>query len=180
MRFLLRLGQRGKALDKALFGAIEQKDDVAVAAALKAGADPNARAELLDSQDVTPLMLAAWQCVPTSIGLQLLTAGAQVNSHNAGGTALHRAAWRGDLRMIALLFKHGADVRAKDTSGQEPRIYALAEGHAKAQRLLDWLDSLTRLNLHGLSQVFLRSNVSLVAPGIDGVLGGMELPQGLR
>ena len=124
MRLFRRLGQKGKALDKALFDAIEQRDEAAVIAALAAGADSNARAELLGDQDVTPLMMAAWECVP-AIASRLLQAGAEIDADNAGGTALHRAAWRGDLKMIGLLVTNGASLQSKDKIGQRPRDYAL-------------------------------------------------------
>ncbi len=144
MKFFQRLGQRGKALDKMLFDAIEQSDETAVAAALASGADPNARAELLGDQGVTPLMLAAWGCLP-GIASVLLQAGAEIDAHNAGGTALHRAAWRGDLKMIALLVEHGASLQSKDKIGQRPRDYALRASQDDftpndATRFLGWLE----------------------------------------
>jgi len=47
----------------------------------------------------------------------LLTKGANVNARSdwgSGGTALHSAAWNGDLRMVKLLVAAGADVSARD------------------------------------------------------------------
>jgi len=47
----------------------------------------------------------------------LLTKGANVNARSdwgSGGTALHSAAWNGDLRMVKFLVAAGADVSARD------------------------------------------------------------------
>jgi Ankyrin repeats (many copies) len=45
----------------------------------------------------------------------LLQNGANVNARaDAGATALHSAAWNGDLRMVKLLVAAGADVNARD------------------------------------------------------------------
>jgi ankyrin repeat protein len=47
----------------------------------------------------------------------LLSQGANVNAHSdwgSQGTALHSAAWNGDLRMVKLLVEAGADVAARD------------------------------------------------------------------
>lgn len=127
--------------DKALFDAITAGDVEAVRAALRAGANPNARADLLDAKQITPLMLAAWECEP-DIGIVLLKAGAAVSDRDDGGrTALHRASWRGDLAMITLLHSAGGDLNAVDSAGNRCKEYADAEGQVRAVRLIDWLDA---------------------------------------
>ena len=94
------------------------------------------RGKVLDSE----LMDAVWNEDEARVRAAL-AGGANPNARDEkGGTSMHRAAWRGNLRIMALLFTHDADIKAKDSIGQEPKVYALAEGHWKAQRLLDWLD----------------------------------------
>ena len=70
-----------------------------------------------------------------------LASGVKPNAKDEkGSTAMHRAAWRGNLRIMAILFNQGASLKCTDAIGQTPKDYALAEGHWKAQRLLDWLE----------------------------------------
>lgn len=58
----------------------------------------------------------------------LLACGANPNARAAGAsgqTALHSAAWNGDLRMVELLVSHGADISAVDREhGSTPRTWA--------------------------------------------------------
>ncbi|XP_051999064.1 ankyrin repeat domain-containing protein 50-like isoform X1 [Xyrauchen texanus] len=53
-----------------------------------------------------------------------------------GRTALHVAAWQGDLEGIELLLKYGADVNAQDLDGRTPLHSVAWRGHAAAGRLL--------------------------------------------
>jgi hypothetical protein len=107
------------------------------------GADPNA----MDKNWQTPLMAAAFtgndevvriliahkanvnigskfgntalmEARGLSVVKQLLSAGAAVNDKNIKGrTALHWAAWRGDLEVVKALIEAGASVNAKDDQG---------------------------------------------------------------
>lgn len=100
----------------------------AFAALLKRGADPSARA----NDGVTPLHLAA-KCRSensTAIAVLLMkTRQSMVHDiDNIGTTALHQAAMGGSAKMVDLLLKHGAHVRAVDYSGAEPLHYATQTG----------------------------------------------------
>jgi len=75
------------------------------------GADVNAKDEI---NGFTPLRLGADSDHADVVEL-LLAKGADVNaSGEDGNTALHMAAWRGDVPMAELLLDHGADVNAKN------------------------------------------------------------------
>uniref|UniRef100_A0A9J8APR5 Ankyrin repeat domain 50-like n=1 Tax=Cyprinus carpio carpio TaxID=630221 RepID=A0A9J8APR5_CYPCA len=63
--------------------------------------------------------------------------GVPLESKDAEGrTALHVAAWRGDLEGIELLLKYGADPNARDLDGRPPLHSVAWRGHAAAGRLL--------------------------------------------
>lgn len=63
--------------------------------------------------------------------------GVPLESKDAEGrTALHVAAWRGDLEGIELLLKCGADPNARDLDGRPPLHSVAWRGHAAAGRLL--------------------------------------------
>ncbi|XP_017540718.1 ankyrin repeat domain-containing protein 50 [Pygocentrus nattereri] len=53
-----------------------------------------------------------------------------------GRTALHVAAWQGDLEGISLLLRHGADPNALDSEGRPPLHSVAWRGHTAAGRLL--------------------------------------------
>jgi ankyrin repeat protein len=134
------------ARDRALFDAIARGSALRMRLALFRGADPNARAELLDSEGITPLMLAVWERNRRAVQI-LLKSGARLDAADSGGsTALHRAAFRGDLAFIAMLYSAGGTILARDKAGHLPKEYADAEGHILAVRLLDWLAAGWNLN----------------------------------
>jgi ankyrin repeat protein len=68
---------------------------------------------------------------------RLLASGADVNAKAAGGhTALHEAAFRGNLELAQLLLAHGADAAARNDDGHTPLDLAQAQGHATLARRL--------------------------------------------
>ena len=67
----------------------------------------------------------------------LLRQGADVNAADAAGrTALHRAAWRGQVAVVKLLLQAGADPHLRNRDGQTPRHEAEANGHTAVADLL--------------------------------------------
>lgn len=51
-------------------------------------------------------------------------------------TALHAAAYRGNLEGIECLRKHGADTSIRDGLGQTPTDIAIRKGHTKAADMI--------------------------------------------
>ncbi len=67
----------------------------------------------------------------------LLERGAEVNARQSGGwTALHEAASRGDVEMVRLLKRHGADKELKSEDGRTPRELAREKGHENILAIL--------------------------------------------
>ena len=68
---------------------------------------------------------------------RLLARGADVNARAAGNhTALHEAAFRGNLALAELLLAHGADATARNDDGHTALDIAQAKGHAALTRRL--------------------------------------------
>lgn len=82
---------------------------------LREGADPNTRGSGDWLRGTTPLILAA-NGNHTGTALRLLEGGADatVQDEYPGATALHFAAWHGNLELGARLLAHGADLHLKD------------------------------------------------------------------
>ena len=73
-----------------------------------------------------------------SIASKLLASGALVNEKRKGGlTALHRAAFHGDVSMVCLILKYGGEVDARDGKfGRTPLAFAAWNGHLDTVKLL--------------------------------------------
>nr|AIE16097.1 sex determining protein Fem-1 like protein [Pinctada margaritifera] len=105
---------------------------------LKKGADVTLRTRNGDS----PLYLATYGIVNSrqpdlSLITELVKAGCGVNTQNFSGyTPLHRAASKGDVRVIKALLKLGADPYLCSKSGIYPIDSALNAGHHEAVELL--------------------------------------------
>ncbi len=134
---MLLLGQFSTSVlasDEALWRSIEQDDEPAAAALLRAGrADPNARNAAQD----TPLHRAAEKNMK-ALAEALILRGADVHARSKNGeTALHLAALDADPALAELLLAAGADPLARNLDGESVLMWASLSGHiVVAQRLL--------------------------------------------
>jgi ankyrin repeat protein len=99
--------QRGLAIEPQEYARMGDKDTLA---ALVAASPDIARSDavMMGAVDFSHYDLVTW----------LLAQGANVNARTdwgSGHTALHSAAWNGDLRMAMLLVEAGADIHARDS-----------------------------------------------------------------
>jgi hypothetical protein len=81
----------------------------------------------------------------------LLSRGANVNSRPADGgmTALHSAAWEGDMRMVKLLVAAGADLDARDkehsgTPAGFARVSVTVTNNPECAAIADYLEQVAR------------------------------------
>ena len=118
------------AADADLLEAIRSGNPGPVQAALRAGADPNAR----DEAGATALMHAVVSA-PIECMRQLLNRGADVNAANsAGATALMWAG--GDTAKVRLLLDRGANPNDRARDGSTALVTASRFGNSGAMRLL--------------------------------------------
>jgi ankyrin repeat protein len=116
-----------------LCSAAERDDVAGIAAALLAGADPNA---CEGAHDAMPLQLAAYRGHVAAIAA-LLAAGAHVNGASSDGTTpLMRAVWHGHTAAIDALLAAGADVHHVNAVGQTALHWAPMWGQLDAARML--------------------------------------------
>lgn len=107
----------------------------AVDALLEARADVHARST--NGEANTALHAALAGRAGARIVSRLLARGADVNARAAGNhTALHEAAFRGNLELAQLLLAHGADATLRNDQGHTPLDLAQAHGHATVARRL--------------------------------------------
>jgi len=106
-----------------------------VAALLAAGAAVHARSA--NEMCNQPIHAAAAGSAAVAVVTQLLASGADVNAIQTGGfTALHEAAFKGDMALADLLLAHGADTGRRTDTGQTAETIAREHGHeALARRL---------------------------------------------
>jgi len=97
-----------------------------------------------------PVMMAAVDFGHHHLVRWLLGRGANVNARAAagsGGTALHSAAWNGDLAMVKLLVTAGADVTARDpehdnTPAGWAEVAITVSNNPKCRAVVDYLCAL--------------------------------------
>jgi uncharacterized membrane protein YfcA len=131
---LIQFSTRVSASEEALWRAIEQDDEAAALALVRAGGvDVKARNAAGD----TPLHRAAEKGM-RSLAESLLARGAEVNARSKNGeTPLHVAALDADASVAELLLDAGADPAAQNSDGESVLMWAALSGHiAVAQRLL--------------------------------------------
>src|SRR5262249_50409316 len=127
---------RGAAIAPQEYARIGDKDTLAALIA----ADPaiaKADAVMMGAVDFGHHDLAAW----------LLQKGANVNARTDWGsrhTALHSAAWNGDLRMATLLVEAGADIHARDpehdnTPAGWAKVAIVVTNNPRCQEVADYL-----------------------------------------
>jgi uncharacterized membrane protein YfcA len=131
---LVQFSTRVSASEEALWRAIEQDDEAAALALVRAGGlDVKARNAAGDA----PLHRAAEKGM-RSLAESLLARGAEVNARSRNGeTPLHFAALDADASVAELLLDAGADPAAQNNDGESVLMWAALSGHvAVAQRLL--------------------------------------------
>jgi uncharacterized protein len=131
---LVQFSTRVSASEEALWRAIEQDDQAAALALVRAGGvDVKARNAAGD----TPLHRAAEKGM-RPLAESLLARGAEVNARSKNGeTPLHFAALDADASVAELLLDAGADPGAQNNDGESVLMWAALSGHvAVAQRLL--------------------------------------------
>lgn len=108
-------------------------------ALLEAGAEPDVSSD--NTMRVTPLHSAAAQGdskVALRICRMLLARGADPNLAQAGGwRPVHQAAAHGNLALVELLVRHGADVEPRSEDGRTPLSMAREAGHDEVVRFLE-------------------------------------------
>src|SRR4051812_3739908 len=131
---LVQFSSRVLASEEALWRAIEQDDEAAALAQVRAGGvDVKAR----NAPGDTPLHRAAEKGM-RSLAESLLARGAEVNARSRNGeTPLHFAALDADASVAELLLDAGADPAAQNNDGESVLMWAALSGHVPvAQRLL--------------------------------------------
>ena len=123
------LEKKNKKGETGLQTAVIKGDETTVRQLLEAGACPNTR----DYAGWTPLHEA--RCRPELVEM-LLEAGAlpSVPAGDDRMTALHEAAAAGQVEVVRLLVRHGADRDARDRMGRTPS--QLAQGHERVLLVL--------------------------------------------
>jgi hypothetical protein len=131
---LAQFSTRALASEEALWRAIEQDDEKAALALVRAG-DLDVKAR--NSAGDTPLHRAAEKGM-RALAESLLARGAEVNARAKNGeTPLHFAALDADASVAELLLDAGADAAARNEDGESVLMWASLSGHvAVAQRLL--------------------------------------------
>ena len=116
--------------------ALERRQYDQVIDMLRLGSDPNE----LSSSGILPLVAAARDesADAYDVVLELLRWGAKPNLHGDDGiTALYMAAMSGNLGVVDLLIRHGADVDGAENGADPPVHVAYAQGNFRVARFLE-------------------------------------------
>jgi ankyrin repeat protein len=91
-----------------------------------------------EQEEITPLMAAIETDDESMVQAVLLAAGVDVNrtARPHDKTALHHAAFYGNVTIVSLLIMHGAHVDAVDLDGATPLCYAALENNTAVMRCL--------------------------------------------
>ena len=106
---------------------------------LAAGADPNVTAGTVIRKGLSPLHIAAEECLESTVNL-LLMHGANVHARSTSKTTpFWRAARGGSLSILRALRDAGSDINARTWDGWTPLIEAVTRNHVEiARQLLEW------------------------------------------
>jgi uncharacterized protein len=97
--------------------------------------DFGAKIDLQDKDGMTPLILAAWQGIPSAFN-SLLGWGCNIHAKdNKGWTALHHSALTGDASMAIALLSRGMKLHAKSDKNETAHVIARLENKRH------WIDS---------------------------------------
>jgi ankyrin repeat protein len=133
--------ERGLAIEPQEYARMGDKDTLAAMIAAEP-AIARSDAVVMGAVDFGHHKLVEW----------LLTKGANANARSgvgSGGTALHSAAWNGDLRMVKLLVDAGADITARDpehdnTPAGWAKVSIEVSNNPKCKDVADYLAGLER------------------------------------
>ena len=143
--------ERLSAPDKALFQSAVRGVTHNVEVSLKRGGNPNLK--LVYGMPLIALCASIGRAEAVAA---LLDAGGDINaaSPSLGFNALLNAADKGNLTLMDLLIKRGADVEARINSGATPLMLAARNGHSEAVKLLlasgAQMDATTKKGVTGL------------------------------
>ena len=101
---------------------------------LKITDDPT---RITDNEGSTLLHKAAWGNLPELANVLLLEHNMNIDFKDyAGHTALHVAAYQGNIRILKYLLEHGTNINAVDNEGKTPIFSGAYDGNLKTVKLL--------------------------------------------
>lgn len=161
-----------------LHRALKERDYDAAIRSLRSGAGANTK----NDAGELPLVIAAHHRLADALDVvsELLRFGTRPDAtHEDGDTALHRAAHHGNLAVVELLVRHGADVNASRTRESvvgkrvdTPHSVAYANGHF---RVGEFLESMGARAPDG-EDIATHEDLGQIDERIDALLG--QPPQG--
>jgi len=142
-------------------------------ALLQAGAHVDARSQLNDQENYTPLHEACFFSKTEVVDL-LLKRGASPEVHNVNGsTPLHVAAKQGAVKSVVLLTRHGADLQAQNRRHETPLVVAVEYGfpqrklHLLARRTMEDLLTVAQLCPEAAPEMMMSEAAGARASSVD-------------